>query len=44
MNEHAYCELSVTGLVLAVALIVGAYHLGRWREQLWLLEICKPER
>jgi membrane protein DedA with SNARE-associated domain len=27
----------------AVSAVAG-YWLGRWREQLWLLEIFKPER
>lgn len=35
--------LSLIGIGMAVA-AVASYHLGRWREQLSLLEALRPER
>ena len=43
MNSHLWCELGAISILLAIGLIIGAYHLGRWREQLSLLEMYKPE-
>ena len=40
MTELLPCPLAL-GYVLATGVV--AYWLGRWREQLRLLEICKPE-
>ncbi len=44
MNDWLPClyALALIGTASAIAGIVG-YWLGRWREQLWLLEVCKPE-
>jgi hypothetical protein len=36
---YAAILISSTGLIFAV---IG-YYVGRWREQMWLLEVCQPE-
>ena len=44
MNDWIPCAyaLSMIGIGMAVA-AVASYLLGRWREQLYLLEVLRPE-
>jgi hypothetical protein len=44
MNTPLLCQYCAAGLVLMTVVVIGAYQLGRLREQLVLLELFKPER
>lgn len=45
MNDWLPCLYATALIAIGSAFSVAlGYWLGRWREQLWLLEICKPGR